>query len=85
MTIMKRLISFVLALVICLSLAATAFAATGDSPEVKPDAGTTGSAADSGSSIFNPKTGDVISLWVGSMAVSAAGLAAVAANRKKEQ
>lgn len=71
---MKKFISLVLALVICLSLAVPAFAAT-NSPEKKP----------SGTSSSNPKTGDVITLWVGVMAVSAAGLAAISAIRKKEQ
>lgn len=71
MSIMKKIISFMLALAVCLSLAMPVAAAT-KSPEKKP-------------SSSNPKTGDAITLWVGSMAVSAAGLAAVSAGRKKEQ
>ena len=70
---MKRMICFVMALMLSLSLALPAAAATA-SPEKKPSF--------SGS---NPKTGDAITLWVGAMSVSGAGLAVIAANRKKEQ
>ena len=70
---MKRMICFVMALMISLSLALPAAASTG-SPEKKPAADPT-----------SPKTGDVITLWTGAMSVSAAGLALIAANKKKEQ
>lgn len=69
---MKRMICFVMALVLCLSLALPVAAVA--SPEKKPAA--------PGES---PKTGDPISLWVGAMSVSGAGLALIAANRKKEE
>lgn len=69
---MKRMFCFVMALMLSLSLALPVAATA--SPEKKPSF--------SGS---NPKTGDAIALWVGTMSVSGAGLAVVAANRKKEQ
>lgn len=70
---MKRMFCFVMALMLSLVLVLPVAAATA-SPEKKPSY--------SGS---NPKTGDAIALWVGTMSVSGAGLALIAANRKKEQ
>lgn len=71
MNFMKKIVCLLLAMILSVSLAIPAAAAT-KSPEKKP------------SYFDNPKTGDVISLWVGTMALSSAGLAFVV-NHKKEQ
>lgn len=70
---MKKIICFVMALMVSMALAMPA-AATADSPEHKP--------SEPSSSL---KTGDAITLWIGTMGASATGLAAVVARRKKEQ
>lgn len=70
---MKKLICLALALMICFSLAMPAFAYS-SSPEEKPIVSTD-----------VPKTGDTILMWVGALAISAVGLSAVIASRKKEQ
>ena len=66
---MRRVISFILMLVIVLSLACPAFAAT-NSPADKAPA----KVDNSGS---NPKTGDIIMTWVIVLAVSLIALVAV--------
>ena len=73
---MKRVISFLLVLVFCLSLAVPAFAAvsspTGSGPRPsRPDRWWPSSWGD------NPKTGDVIMLWVAVLGVSVVALCAV--------
>lgn len=60
---MKRVISFLLVLVLCLSMACTAFAAAG-SPQNPPPTS-------------NPKTGDIIMFWVLVMVASVVALGAV--------
>lgn len=75
---MKRVISFLLVLVFCFSLAVPAFAAdfksspTGSGPRPsKPDRWWSSIWGD------NPKTGDVIMLWVAVLVVSVVALCAV--------
>ena len=73
---MKRVISFLLVLVFCLSLAVPAFAAvsspTGSGPRPsRPARWWHSSWGD------NPKTGDVIMLWVAVLVVSVVALCAV--------
>ncbi len=69
---MRRVISFVLMMVLLLSLACPAFATTVNSiPNQPPVIG------------GNPKTGDVIMTWVVVLAVSALALTAVIIYRKK--
>lgn len=93
---MKKMFSLVLALMILFSLALPVSATALDSPEEKPsysswlcDCGTwnTGKTCTNCGKTHdeNPKTGDVVALWVGAMTVSATGLAAVMTARKKEQ
>lgn len=60
---MRKVISILLVLVFCLSLACPAFAATSSPTGSGPHA--------------NPKTGDVILFWVAIMAVSVMALGAV--------
>lgn len=77
---MRRVISFILMLVIVLSLACPAFAATNSPADKAPTTGggTAGTAQpkphNSGS---NPKTGDIIMTWVIVLAVSLIALVAV--------
>lgn len=68
---MKRMVSFLLILALCLSLACPAFAAANPSP------GESGPAKTPTSSGSNPKTGDIIFFWVLIMVVSVMALSAV--------
>ena len=73
---MKKVISILLVLVFCLSLACPAFAATSSPTGTGPRPGSSNKWQPS---ILgdNPKTGDVILFWVAIMAVSVMALGAV--------
>lgn len=72
MVFMKKMISFLLVVVVLLSLALPVCAAT-----PKASAGQSGTPAVTSSSKANPKTGDMILMWVVIMVVALLALATV--------
>ena len=85
---MRRAICLILAVVFCMALACPAFAATKDSPEKVPgcdhEYNSWGVCIYCGAWKDNPKTGDNIQFWAGTMALSMGALAAVAVIYRKK-